>query len=88
MTVKMTEKNNDMQATMVGRPIDFNKRLEGNPRKLFVEMEVQNDGSLHVVSAEGDVVVNQYSMKTKKLRARSVQRVIRNAALKRHLTVN
>lgn len=88
MTVKMTEKDNDMQTSMIGRPINFNKRLEGNPRRVFVEMEVQDDGSMHVVSAEGEVVVNQYAMKTKKLRARSVQRVIRNAAIKRCLTVN
>jgi hypothetical protein len=51
-------------------------------------MEVNPDGSIHVTGAEGEVVVNQYSTKTKRLRARSVQRVIRNAALKRELTVN
>lgn len=78
----------DNENTVLGRPINFNKKIEGNPRRLLVEMEMNPDGSIHVTGAEGEVVVNQYSTKTKRLRARSVQRVIRNAALKRELTVN
>lgn len=86
----MTNTNYDGTTTtfMTGRPIDYAKRVEGNPQRIFAEFEVGADGSLHVVEAHGEVKVNQFATRVKKLRARSVHRVLRNAGIKRTLTVN
>jgi hypothetical protein len=73
---------------MTGRPIDYTKRVEGNPQRIIAEFEVGADGSLHVVEAKGEVKINQYATRMKKLKARSVHRVLRNAGIKRTLTVN
>ena len=88
MTIKINNNNDAKSETyMTGRPIDFNKRVEGNPQRIFAEFEVGADGTLHVVKAHGEVKVNQFTSRKKKLRARSVHRVLRNAGIKRKLTV-
>jgi len=86
----MTNTNIDGTTTtyLTGRPIDYSKKVEGNPQRIFAEFEVGYDGSLHVVKAHGEVKVNQFATRVKKLKARSVHRVLRNAGIKRTLTVN
>ena len=90
MTAKVNtvNTNTETETYMTGRPIDYAKRVEGNPQRIFAEFEVGADGSLHVVEAHGEVKVNQFASRIKKLRARSVHRVLRNAGIKRTLTVN
>ncbi len=89
MTTTTTTNTDGTTTTfMTGRPIDYTKRVEGNPQRIFAELQVNDDGTLHVVEAQGEVKVNQFATKFKKLKARSVHRVLRNAGIQRTLTVN
>lgn len=88
MTTNIKQTDNGMKVNMVGRPIDYNMHLKGNPFRVFAEFDVDSDGNMHVTEAFGEVKVNQFSTKVKKMRARDVHRVIRNASIKRKLTVN
>jgi len=83
-----TYTNTNNETYMTGRPIDYTKNVEGNPQRIFAEFEMSEDGNIHLVEATGEVKVNQYATRFKKLRARSVQRVLRNAGIQRTLTVN
>jgi len=90
MTAKVNtvNTNTETETYLTGRPIDYTKTVEGNPRRLFVEFEMHEDGTIQVANATGEVKVNQYATKYKTMRARSVHRVLRNAGIKRTLTVN
>ena len=87
-TMTNTQTDGTTETYMTGRPIDYTKRDEGNPQRIFAEFEVGEDGSLRVVEAQGEVKVNQFATKFKRLKARSVHRVLRNAGIQRTLTVN
>jgi hypothetical protein len=87
MTTNIKQTEEGTTTYLTGRPIDFDKRIEGNPQNLVVDFTVNDDGSLQVKEAWGEVKVNQYATRVKRLRARSVQRVLRNAGITRQLTV-
>jgi|TARA_R100000084_G_C4512218_1_gene82966 hypothetical protein len=75
----------------VGRPIEYGPVAfaeNARPKSVTVTFTRDTNGSYHVDEASFENVVNQHQAYDVRLNARAVMREIRNAALKRKLTVN